>query len=917
MVALVDTGCSRSIVRPSIVSETRECAVHNIVTMDGRVIECGVESDIHVSVGSRSVVMRCLVTELFGDVALLLGMDAISKLGGVMVSRHGEVKFGAPGCVAAAASEGTVSCKIDEDDFCAEFSMGRWVVGWKFHDGCKPTLTNRVGEYKIAEGLREEFDREIQQWISDGWLVPFEGECDGIVPLLAVVQESKGKVRPVLDFRELNQFVRSKTGDAEVCAEKLREWRRWGEEVKMVDLKKAYLQLRVLPSLWKYQVVEHGGRRYCLTRLGFGLSVAPRIMSAVVNKVLSSDGRIKKGTDSYVDDIIVNETVVTCDEVISHLRQFGLEAKAPEHLEGGRILGLRVSRGRDGALMWTRDNTITLPDGEISKKEVYSWCGKLIGHYPIAGWLRVACSYLKRRICELQWHDKILSEELQVIQEIDVRVKERDPVGGAWCVASGNAGVVWCDASSLAVGVKLEIGAVIVEDASWLRKKGDVMHINVAELEAVLHGVNLAVKWGLNTIVVKTDSATVFKWVTNLLTREHRIHVKGMNEVLVRRRLAILETAVQESALNVTIELVKSEMNKADEMTRVPQKWLKKEGAAVVAMVSHAEIKNVHDVTHQGVEKTYYWVTQKYPNEAVSKQIVRKIVAECDRCMSIDPAPCHWIPGTLEVEQTWQRLAVDVTHLEGKCYLSVIDCGPSRFAIWRELTGESGKETADKLREIFLERGPPIEIISDNGTNFRSHWVLDLCQRWGVHIHFRAAYRPSGNGIVERHHRTIKQMVARTDKSVAEAVYWYNGSPREGVSEDASPARGVYAYTWRYPRATVVETMDGVPRFRRGDRVYLKPPSARCTTQWTIGTVTRDEHQNVVEIDGIPRHIADVRLVQTQNTGDDAGDQVMPHVADNENVVSVGDDDADVHSIGLRRSQRETRRPTWLSDYDV
>ena len=45
--------------------------------------------------------------------------------------------------------------------------------------------------------------------------------------------------------------------------------------------------------------------------------------------------------------------------------------------------------------------------------------------------------------------------------------------------------VVWTDASCLAMGVALEVDGKIVEDATWLRKESDHLHINVAELEAV------------------------------------------------------------------------------------------------------------------------------------------------------------------------------------------------------------------------------------------------------------------------------------------------------------------------------------------------------------------------------------------------------------------------------------------------
>ena len=91
----------------------------------------------------------------------------------------------------------------------------------------------------------------------------------------------------MLDFREVNQYIDAYTGDADVCADKLREWRKMGTQVSMVDLAKAYLQVRVKEKLWPYQTVVFKGTRYCLTRLGFGLNVAPLVMKAILSKVLA------------------------------------------------------------------------------------------------------------------------------------------------------------------------------------------------------------------------------------------------------------------------------------------------------------------------------------------------------------------------------------------------------------------------------------------------------------------------------------------------------------------------------------------------------------------------------------------------------------------------------------------------------
>ena len=115
-------------------------------------------------------------------------------------------------------------------------------------------------------------------------------------------------------------------------------------------------------------------------------------------------------------------------------------------------------------------------------------CGQLIGHYPVGRWLRVACRYIKRTAGTDAWDDPVPEWTAKLLREILQRVGEGDPVGGGWIVRCGTEGKVWCDASSLAIGVCLEIDGDVVEDASWLRKCDDGAHINVAELDAVLRG---------------------------------------------------------------------------------------------------------------------------------------------------------------------------------------------------------------------------------------------------------------------------------------------------------------------------------------------------------------------------------------------------------------------------------------------
>ncbi|XP_076057133.1 uncharacterized protein LOC143034657 [Oratosquilla oratoria] len=117
----------------------------------------------------------------------------------------------------------------------------------------------------------------------------------------------------------------------------------------------------------------------------------------------------------------------------------------------------------------------------------------------------------------------------------------------------------------------------------------------------------------------------------------------------------------------------------------------------------------------------------------------------------------------------------------------MIDCGPGHFAVWRELKTEKGEEIAPVKNEIFLERGPMDEVLMDNSTAFRSGILKEMLGKWSTRRFFRAAYRPSGNGIVERHHRTIKSVAEKALIPPMEVVFWYNMSPRSGQDKGSVP----------------------------------------------------------------------------------------------------------------------------------
>ena len=210
-------------------------------------------------------------------------------------------------------------CKIEDKDFEANFDGKKWTVKWKWK-GEPSELQNRVKFYmnSLESEKNSEFEEEVERWIAACIHVPWKGKVKGVLPLMAVFQATKKKVRSVLDYRELNRFVACHTGSdiIDVCDEKTRKWRRMEGGTAIADLKSAYLQLHVSKELWQYQLVSYKGKTYCLTRFGFGLNVAPKIMAAELKTVLKKGSKTKEATDSYIDDIMMDVTKISTKKVV-------------------------------------------------------------------------------------------------------------------------------------------------------------------------------------------------------------------------------------------------------------------------------------------------------------------------------------------------------------------------------------------------------------------------------------------------------------------------------------------------------------------------------------------------------------------------------------------------------------------------
>ena len=165
---------------------------------------------------------------------------------------------------------------------------------------------------------------------------------------------------------------------------------------------------------------------------GIWVELRPCIMSKILKNLLTRNG-IKDATSSYIDDILVNKTQVSSDLVVEQLKKYGLITKDPEPPNGGAVLGLKLTT-KDSSLCFSRGNKLTVASDKFTRREIFYACGSQVGHYPNAGWLRVACSYIKRIVEGSKWDDQAGEVAVKMINEVIAKIKDEDPVKGHWYV---------------------------------------------------------------------------------------------------------------------------------------------------------------------------------------------------------------------------------------------------------------------------------------------------------------------------------------------------------------------------------------------------------------------------------------------------------------------------------------------------
>lgn len=200
---------------------------------------------------------------------------------------------------------------------------------------------------------------------------------------------------------------------------------------------------------------------------------------------------------------------------------------------------------------------------------------------------------------------------------------------------------------------------------------------------------------------------------------------------------------------------------------------------------------------HQGRERTMELVQQRCYWPGLSSDVA-SWCQECDRCQAAkDTQPlAQAFMGRLMSSRPNDILAVDFTVLEptssGIENVLVMTDVFSKYTLAVPTRDQRAETVAQTLvTEWFYRFGVPGRLHSDQGRNFESLLIRQLCELYGVVKSRTTPYHPAGNGQCERFNRTLHNLlrtlpVSRKRDWVAclpQVVFSYNSTPHQTTGE--------------------------------------------------------------------------------------------------------------------------------------
>lgn len=238
---------------------------------------------------------------------------------------------------------------------------------------------------------------------------------------------------------------------------------------------------------------------------------------------------------------------------------------------------------------------------------------------------------------------------------------------------------------------------------------------------------------------------------------------------------------------------------------------------------------------------------QKSANDIFGKMFsdIKAYCENCKNCLTIKSSSRIRAPLVpLPVGYPFERVAMDILGPlpmteNGNKYVLVFSEYLTKFATRCAISDISAKTVAEKfLEEIILRHGSPKKLLTDQGKNFTSKLISELCILCQIKKSQTTPYHPQCDGLVERFNKTLSNMLAMYvnerhndwDRFLSFCFLAYNSSNQE--STKFSPCFLLYGRNPILPTEIAFSNNQGPEYIELSD--YVTEISTLIKDSWQI-----------------------------------------------------------------------------------